>query len=323
MERHEKWKMNGIITRRHWLHLACGVSVTLGAGCPQPDPEPEPEPEAFTINLKHTGVINGDEFVATGTGTADPKTGIVLVDWVLDEAVRDYHHLCSIVTLAGTGGGSTVGLAEEGAVNLLDLAGGNYTVTVESPGITTTMQVVTDGNVIDVSYETNGNFVCNDIKSMRASTVEWVADDQAPNRFTERMFMLLETEEGDVLEGIVKELTYQLPEGIDFPGPQEKDMVVTVLEESADGRRITVQYEVTIRPAATLNRCRYQVVNTTPIGGCQQCPCVQNDFFCAVSCPIGNECAAFQSNVTCSGGGKCLVEWSVVACQTPCTSTCP
>ena len=283
--------------------------------------------KTLEIDVIHTGTINGDDFVAIGTGTANPDTGVVIVDWTLDDLVTDYDTLCSIVTLTSVTGGSTVACQNDEAVNLLTLSGGNYSAVITSPGITTTMTVSTSENVINASYESNGDFVCTGITSILPGTYNWVPGRPESNQFSERMYVMMENESGEI-EAVRKDIIYTLPNGIDLPSAQERDVAITVLSESPDGLNVTIRYDVCVFLAGERDRCRYELTAATPLGGpppCSPgCPCLPVNFFCGIACPPGN-CnllPAWQGKAACGMSGTCLEQWSLVGCEV-CLDTCP
>ena len=135
---------------------------------------------ASTIQLQGsiTGTINGEPLAATITGTADPTTGIAEAWLVYTDMPAAWPIPIPIINTTFICKNSAISAEIGPAVNLLSVAGGNYTcdgpIDLGSFGsLHRTGNVSFDGSTLSSSYVLTGAVTFNEIDSVGELTEIW------------------------------------------------------------------------------------------------------------------------------------------------------
>jgi hypothetical protein len=199
-----------------------------------------------TFDIETTGTINGTQFTAHGEGSGDPTTGRVDFGATFDpapEGATAFGALLSVLIIPTTG----LGRPEEGARNLVDLAGQGFDFTQAVTGERVTLDATgsfrrhRDRDHFQWTADANGDVRLGAVSAVRPFHAVMVPG--GPGRMTETLNIPLVLGDGRTQLVIVRTFTFD--DAVQLPDLQLRHMSMDVEDR---GARADVRIQADIVP---------------------------------------------------------------------------
>lgn len=286
--------------------LPCGQDLTEMNSCAT---------QPLEVQFQHFGNLNGENFMALGSGMADPATGVTLMVWDI-QGLNGCDPLAVVMPTQVRGAGAMVARRTNGGINLLDM-GGHVDIEIVALELTSVAAVDVSGNMLTGVFQTNGNLHTPGLDGALDNTFEWNGRPRTGQFFSNQTWFFDPTN-GAEYTGVQEGVTYYNDNMQDLPRKQEQHVQAQeVYAYDSLNRRIrAVRDTGEVQPAGQANRCHFWTA-TAPDENCAVCPVAGGATVCGAACASDNDCGGYSARFACAGGGTCKVSYNPSGCS-PC-----